>query len=134
MAPSSPAFIEAVEAANIPIVKDLNSGNGIGVRQGTGALTSDYRRSSAYDYYRAAANRTNLVVLHDAAVQQITFTKDANGTPVANGVIIIDHIAGLHRTVTAAKEVIVTLGTFQSPQMLMVSVCSSPHPPPVKGC
>ncbi|RYP53508.1 hypothetical protein DL768_001545 [Monosporascus sp. mg162] len=119
--PSSTAFIEACEAVGIPLVKDLNTGNGIGVKQGTGALTSKYRRSSAYDYYKAASDRPNLTVMHNSPVQQITFTKDTPGKPRASGVVFIDHTAARHHTIAAKKEVIVTLGTFQSPQMLMVS-------------
>ncbi|KAJ3949070.1 uncharacterized protein N0V96_000181 [Colletotrichum fioriniae] len=37
------------------------------------------------------------------------------------GVVFIDHSLGRHHVISASKEVIVTLGTFQSPQMLMVS-------------
>ncbi|GKT63338.1 glucose-methanol-choline oxidoreductase [Colletotrichum tofieldiae] len=119
--PSSVAFIEACEAVDIPIVQDLNNGKNVGVKQGTATLTSKYRRSSAYDYYKVASNRPNVQILHNAPVQQITFSRNSNGTPVASGVVFIDHSRGRHHTVAASKEVIVTLGTFQSPQILMVS-------------
>ncbi|KXH61843.1 hypothetical protein CNYM01_09038 [Colletotrichum nymphaeae SA-01] len=119
--PSSVAFIEACEAVNIPIVADLNTGKNVGVKQGSATINSKYRRSSAYDYYKAITNRPNLLILHDSPVQSITFARNATGTPVASGVVFIDHSLGRHRVVSASKEVIVTLGTFQSPQMLMVS-------------
>ncbi|KAF4342456.1 glucose-methanol-choline oxidoreductase:gmc oxidoreductase [Fusarium beomiforme] len=119
--PSSVAFIDACAAIDLPIVQDLNNGKNVGVKQGTATLTSKYRRSSAYDYYKAASKRPNVDIFHNAPVQQITFSKNATGTPVATGVIFIDHTQGRFRTVAASKEVIVTLGTFQSPQMLMVS-------------
>ncbi|RBR17406.1 hypothetical protein FVER53590_11901 [Fusarium verticillioides] len=119
--PSSIAFIDACAAIDIPIVQDLNNGKNVGVKQGTATLTSKYRRSSAYDYYKAAANRPHVDVLHNAPVQQIMFSNNATGYPIATGVNFIDHSQGRHRTVAASKEVIVTLGTFQSPQMLMVS-------------
>ncbi|KAF4784731.1 hypothetical protein HER10_EVM0011723 [Colletotrichum scovillei] len=119
--PSSVAFIEACEAVNIPIVADLNTGKNVGVKQGSATINSKYRRSSAYDYYKAIANRPNLLILHDSPVQSITFARNATGTPVASGVVFIDHSLGRHRVISASKEVIVTLGTFQSPQMLMVS-------------
>ncbi|KAH7253717.1 choline dehydrogenase [Fusarium redolens] len=119
--PSSITFIDACAAIDIPIVQDLNSGKNVGVKQGTATLTSKYRRSSAYDYYKAAAKRPNVDILHNAPVQQIMFSKNATGVPVATCVNFIDHSQGRHRTVAASREVIVTLGTFQSPQMLMVS-------------
>ncbi|KAH8892594.1 glucose-methanol-choline oxidoreductase [Thozetella sp. PMI_491] len=119
---SSVGFIKAAEAANVPIVNELNAGNGTGVKQGTACLTSKYRRSSAYDsYYKRSVDRPNLDVLHDAPVQKILFSKNATGTPVATGIVFIDQWTGLYRTVSAKKEVLVTLGSFQSPQLLMVS-------------
>ncbi|KAK1510059.1 hypothetical protein CABS01_07731 [Colletotrichum abscissum] len=119
--PSSVAFIEACEAVNIPIVADLNTGKNVGVKQGSATINSKYRRSSAYDYYKAITNRPNLLILHDSPVQSIAFTRNATGSPIASGVVFIDHSLGRHRVISASKEVIVTLGTFQSPQMLMVS-------------
>ncbi|KAJ0306243.1 hypothetical protein COL5a_003769 [Colletotrichum fioriniae] len=119
--PSSVAFIEACEAVNIPIVADLNTGKNVGVKQGSATINSKYRRSSAYDYYKAIANRPNLLILHNSPVQSITFARNATGSPVATGVVFIDHSLGRHHVISASKEVIVTLGTFQSPQMLMVS-------------
>ncbi|KAJ4275191.1 hypothetical protein NW764_010699 [Fusarium oxysporum] len=49
------------------------------------------------------------------------FSRNATGVLVATGVSFIDHSQGRHRSIAASKEVIVTLGTFQPPQMLMVS-------------
>ncbi|SCO81488.1 related to Versicolorin B synthase [Fusarium oxysporum] len=114
-------FLDAYAAIDIPIVRDLNNGRNVGVKQGTATLTSKYRRSSAYDYYNAAAKRPNVDIFHNAPVQQIMFLRNATGVLVATGVSFIDHSQGRHRSIAASKEVIVTLGTFQSPQMLMVS-------------
>ncbi|EWZ01185.1 hypothetical protein FOYG_00858 [Fusarium oxysporum NRRL 32931] len=102
-------------------IRDLNNGRNVGVKQGTATLTSKYRRSSAYDYYNAAAKRPNVDIFHNAPVQQIMFSRNATGVLVATSVSFIDHSQGRHRSIAASKEVIVTLGTFQSPQMLMVS-------------
>ena len=111
-----------MEAINVPIVNELNSGNGTGVKQGTGCLDSSYRRSSAYDsFYKQAAGRHNLDVLSNAPVLSIT-TEKVNGTPTATGVVFIDEPAGLVHNVTAKKEIIISMGAFQSPQLLMTSV------------
>ncbi|EWZ82387.1 hypothetical protein FOWG_14065 [Fusarium oxysporum f. sp. lycopersici MN25] len=118
-----PSFIKSnrFNALNNGTVRDLNNGRNLGVKQGTATLTSKYRRSSAYDYYNAAAKRPNVDIFHNAPVQQIMFSRNATGVLVATGVSFIDHSQGRHRSIAASKEVIVTLGTFQPPQMLMVS-------------
>jgi choline dehydrogenase len=119
---TSVGFIHACEAANIPIVEELNSGNGTGVKQGTGILDSRYRRSSSYDaFYKQASNRTNLNVLFNSPVSKIVFD-DTDGTPKATGVQFTDESTSLVYRVHAKKEVIVSMGAFQSPQLLMISV------------
>ncbi|EMT67178.1 Choline dehydrogenase [Fusarium odoratissimum] len=85
-------------------LRDLNNGRNVGVKQGTATLTSKYRRSSAYDYYKAAAKRPNVDIFHNAPVQQIMFSRNAAGVPVATGVSFIDHSQGRHRSIAASKE------------------------------
>ncbi|RJE25060.1 GMC oxidoreductase [Aspergillus sclerotialis] len=120
--PPNPAFIKACTRVGIPIVKDLNSGCGIGVKQGTVAIDQQYRRSSGYSFYERAKGRSNLKVMHESPVQKLLFEQPkGNANPRATAVVFIDHIAGLFRNVSVKKEVIVTLGAIQSPQLLMVS-------------
>jgi choline dehydrogenase-like flavoprotein len=115
---TSVAFIRACEAANIPIVNELNAGNGTGVKQGTANLDSRYRRSSSYDgFYKQASNRSNLDVRYYATVNKIVVD---NAT--ARGVVYIDQRTSYIHTVTATKEVVVSMGAFHSPQLLMLSV------------
>ena len=119
---TSIGFIRACEAANIPIVEELNTGNSTGVKQGTDILDSRYRRSSSYDsFYKQAANRTNLNVMFNAPVSEIIFDNTTE-TPTATGVVFTDQSTSLVYGVNAKKEVIVSMGGFQSPQLLMVSV------------
>ena len=121
VADSSPAFVEVLAAANVPIVEELNAGNNTGVRQGTATIDSRYRRSSSYDsYYQQAAGRPNLQVLYDAQVQRILTTKQGD-TAAATGVVFVDQATSLFQQVTARKEVVLCAGAFQSPQLLMVS-------------
>jgi choline dehydrogenase-like flavoprotein len=102
----------------------LNSGDGIGVKQGSVALDSRYQRSSGYCYYERAKGRPNLKVIHHAPAQAITFRQtQGNEKPCATGVVFMDSAAGLFRTISVNKEVILALGAVQTPQLLMVSVC-----------
>jgi len=120
--PSTEGFITACsEAAGIPIVQDLNLGNSHGVKHGTTTMDSRLRRSSSYDsFYKQAANRTNLKVLHDAPVSGLIMDTTGN-RPRAIGVNYINQRTALVNRARARKEVIVSLGAFHSPQLLMTS-------------
>lgn len=131
MPDSTNGFVQACsEAANIPIVNDLNVGNGVGVKHGTATLNSVLRRSSSYDgFYQQSRNRTNLRVLHDSPVTGIAFsqsngnsTGNSTAVPRAIGVSYIEQRVGFVRQARARKEVIISMGAFQSPQLLLVSV------------
>ncbi|KIX06072.1 uncharacterized protein Z518_04046 [Rhinocladiella mackenziei CBS 650.93] len=119
---SNIGFIEACEAINVPIVDELNNGNNTGVKQGTGCLDPQFRRSSSYDsFYQQARNRTNLDVLHYATVNSIQFEQGANGSTRATGISFTDQPTALVHTANATKEVILSMGAFNTPQLLMIS-------------
>ncbi|PVH76829.1 GMC oxidoreductase [Cadophora sp. DSE1049] len=121
--PSNVAFIQACAAANIPIVEDLNTGNNTGVKQGTGCLDSRFRRSSSWDSFgQQAKGRKNLDILHWAPVQSLQFETEKEGEePRASGVVFVDEPTGRIHVVKARKEVVVSMGAFHSPQLMMVS-------------
>ncbi|EGY15125.1 alcohol dehydrogenase [Verticillium dahliae VdLs.17] len=119
--PTGIAFMHACEAANIPIVHDYNTGNSTGVKQGTATLDANLLRSSSYDgYLKKVINRTNLDVLYYAPVQRLLWDTEGE-KPRATGVQFLDHPSGRMYQVHAAKEVVVSMGAFQTPQLLMVS-------------
>lgn len=61
--------------------------------------------------------------MHDSPVQKVLFDQPkGNANPRATAVVFIDHFTGVFRVVSVKKEVILTLGAIQSPQLLMVSV------------
>ena len=119
---TSVAFINACDALNIPIVQDLNSGNGVGVTQGKGTIDAAIRRSDSYTrYYVPVQGRSNLKVLTQSPVQSIILEQQDNSSK-ATGVVYLDESTGQFINVTANKETIVSAGVFQSPQLLMLSV------------
>jgi choline dehydrogenase-like flavoprotein len=71
-----------------------------------------------------AENRTNLEVLTYATAQQILTTAEGDDLKAA-GAIVSHHSTGELLVVMANKKVILAARTFQSPQLLMVSVCHS---------
>ncbi len=74
-----------------------------------------HRSSSQTSYLNGAINTTSIVVYTNTLANSILF--DANHT--ATGVSV--QTASLHYTIYASHEVILSAGTFQSPQLLMLS-------------
>lgn len=119
---SNVGFMRSLEAVNVPVVNELNAGNATGVKQGLGTLDSTLRRSGSFDsFYRQAENRSNLDVLFNAPVSELVLDTEGD-TPTATGVVFVDQNTGLIHQVSASKEVILSMGAFHSPQMLMLSV------------
>ncbi|EAT86669.2 hypothetical protein SNOG_05605 [Parastagonospora nodorum SN15] len=84
---SNPSFMNATSAIGIPVVKDQNGGNPIGIKQGTMTLDENFERSSSYDsYYKAAKGRTNLNVRDRAVVARIIFDDKTLGTDEVHAV------------------------------------------------
>lgn len=79
------------------------------------------RSFAATAYYRPNARRPNLKVLTDAYVNKVIFAplKDKRNNLVATGLSFTAQ--GKKYVVDARKEVIISAGTFQSPQLLELS-------------
>jgi choline dehydrogenase len=111
---SSYDFIEATERLGIPRTEDINGAvhDGVGFMQHT---IRDGRRYSAYTaFVEPVRHRSNLTVLTGAAVQRIVLKGN-----VATGVEVA--VNGDRRTFEAAREVILSAGSLNSPQVLMLS-------------
>jgi len=110
------AFVEAGLQAGFPLNKDFNaeSQDGFGYNQLT--IRKGRRSSTAAAYLRPNRGRANLKVIIDASATRILFRdREAIGVEFRQG--------GNVRTVLARREVIVSGGTFNSPQLLQVSGC-----------
>ncbi|KAI9846711.1 MAG: hypothetical protein M1837_003766 [Sclerophora amabilis] len=125
-APGSSAFIESLGAIGVEPTNDLNTGNNVGAKQETLTLDTEYHRSSAYDnYYIQAMDRPNLRVLTGAPVQRIIL-KEEGSAVYATGVIYTDYASGATINATCSKEVIMSAGSFQTPQLLLLSGIGPP--------
>lgn len=90
---------------------ELNGSSWAAVTMNAGDQTRD---SSETSYFQLVNGQTNVKVYHHTMALKINFS----GT-IATGVRV--ETLGLKYTLKAKKEVIVCAGTFQSPQLLMVS-------------
>ncbi len=111
---SSHDFIEATARLGVPPTEDFNGA----VHDGVGFMQHTIRGGRRYSAYTAfvepVRHRRNLTVLTEAAVQRIVLTGN-----VATGVEVV--VKGERRTFDAAKEVILSAGSLNSPQILMLS-------------
>ncbi|KAK8061598.1 choline dehydrogenase [Apiospora phragmitis] len=100
----------------IPTVQDFNSGQLMGCQYAATTINSNMKReTSETSFLKIAAGRPNLTVIQLALAKKVLF----DGNRRATGVVY--QIGPLAFTAKAAREVIVSAGAFQSPQLLMVS-------------
>ena len=112
--PLSDAFLQAASELQLPVNHDFNgkTQEGVGYYQVT--QRDGERCSAAKAFLTPARQRKNLTVLTDAHAERILFeNKKAVGVRFSQG--------RASKTVQARREVIVSAGAFQSPQLLMLS-------------
>jgi choline dehydrogenase len=112
--PLSDAFIQAAAQVGIPVNDDFNgaSQEGAGYYQTT--TRNGRRGSTARTYLRAARERHNLKIETDALAQRIVFDgKRASG--------VVYRQRGTLKSARARKEVLVSSGAYNSPQLLQLS-------------
>jgi len=112
--PLSEAFVKAAVEAGIPFNKDFNGAT----QEGVGFFQTTTRRgrraSSAFSYLRPARSRGNLRVETDALAQRLIFEgRRARAVDYRqNGVV---------RRARARREILVSSGAYNSPQLLQLS-------------
>ncbi len=112
------------EQVGLNVIPGLNDGALFGSAYAT--LTIDpsnaYRSSSESSFLQAALqNGTAPTVYKNSFAQQILFDSNNTATGVWVQTASVYGIQSLNYTIRARKEVIVSAGVFQSPQLLMVS-------------
>jgi choline dehydrogenase len=112
--PLSEAFVKAAIEAGLPFNPDFNGAK----QEGAGFFQSTTRRgrraSSAFSYLRPARNRGNLLIETDALAQRILFEgRRARAVEYRQ--------RGQPRTARARREILVSSGAYNSPQLLQLS-------------
>src|SRR5437899_5392324 len=109
------AWLEAGKAVGIPPTPDYNSKMQEGFGRGQYTIRDGRRSSSARAYLRPARKRGNLTVETGAhATRVLMHGTHAIGVEYVTG-------AGDRKQVAASRDVIVSTGAFNAPQLLMLS-------------
>ncbi len=108
------AWVEAGQQFGLPMNTDFNAATDYGVGAYQLSIRNGWRSSSAVAFLRPAQRRANLTVLTQAHLHRVLF----DGT-TATGVEW-DQNGGIHQA-RAEREVILSAGTIQSPQLLQLS-------------
>jgi choline dehydrogenase len=111
---ASAAWVEAGAEFGLPRNSDFNGATTLGVGSYQLGIGRHWRTSSASAFLRPAAQRPNLTVITTAQVSKIVFRGS-----VAMGVEWVQ--AGQTRRAAADREVILSAGVLQSPQLLQLS-------------
>jgi choline dehydrogenase len=110
----SAAFVAAAVETGIPLNRDFNGAS----QEGAGFFQTTTRRgrraSTAVSYLQPAKGRRNLQVETSALAQRILF----EGT---RAVAVAYRKAGVPRTARARREILISGGTYNSPQLLQLS-------------
>lgn len=119
MNPSSRAWIEAGIQAGHPFNSDMNAGDPFGMAQMQGNYSDGVRQSASACYLQPAMYRSNLRILTGVHVKRVLLTADR--------AIGIEYLQGRKSvTVHAKREVILSGGAINSPQILQLSGIGNP--------
>jgi 4-pyridoxate dehydrogenase len=108
------AWIDAAKQAGLPYTDDYNGEHGEGVGRSQYTIRNGRRSSTSTAYLKPARNRPNLTVETNALTTRIVMDgKRARGVEFTNN--------GMTVVANADREVILSAGTFNTPQLLMLS-------------
>lgn len=114
MNPIADAFVEAAAQAGHEKNPDFNGARQEGFGRYQTTQENGMRASTAVRYLHPNMGRENLTVITDALALQVLFDGDrASGVQIDRG--------GSVEEVLASREVILSAGAYQSPQLLMIS-------------
>jgi len=118
--PFGNAFVKACEEVGIPRTGDYNGKSQLGASLLQFSMKNGFRHSTASAFLKPIISRPNLEVRTHAQVSKILIKNDE-----AEGVEYFTKKG--KEKVYATKEVILSAGSFQSPQLLMLSGIGDPN-------
>lgn len=113
------SFADAAAEAGVEKTDDFNSGDNAGVGYFDVNQRSGWRWNTSKAFLRPVKSRENLTIWTEAQVEKLTFDKGADGQLRCNGAQV--HRAGNPVSVSAVKEVVLSAGAVNSPQILQLS-------------
>lgn len=118
--PLNRAFLNAAAEMDLPYTDDFNGANQEGVGWYDQTIRTGRRQTTARTYLRMAEKRPNLTVITGAQVRRVSLKgKKATGVTVTR--------KGRVETWYASKEVILSGGAINSPQLLQLSGIGDPE-------
>ncbi|NCF75565.1 MAG: choline dehydrogenase [Proteobacteria bacterium] len=108
------AFLQAAEQAGHPHTDDLNGAQQEGFGPMPMTVAQGRRSSTSRSYLRTALNRPNLRVLTHAIVERIRLKE-------GRAVGVDAQVRGKRHGIAARREVLLSAGAINSPQLLMLS-------------
>ncbi|WP_419905985.1 GMC family oxidoreductase [Kiloniella sp.] len=114
MHPFSQRFLQAAQDINWPVTKNFNGPEKEGLSMIRATVRKGFRWSSADAFLRPAKKRSNLEVVTNALVEKVTMHEGR-----ANGVRY--RIGDKNHEASATREVILSAGAINSPQLLQLS-------------
>lgn len=117
----SEPYVKTMNRLNVSTNMTPDSGNPIGIYNSpTTVDRKTGKRSYSAAYHIANINKSNFVVLTGARATKVNFSPSKrDGKIVASGITF--QVNGTSYVVNATKEVILSAGSFQSPQLLELS-------------
>jgi len=118
--PLSRHYLAAAQHLGLPINRDFNGAAQFGVGYNPVNIAGGRRMSSARAFLKPAMGRANLKIETDASVERIAFEgRKAVGVAYIRG--------GMRRLAQARREVIISAGAINTPQLLQVSGIGPPE-------
>ncbi len=113
------SFADAAEETGVQKTDDFNSGDNAGVGYFDVNQRSGWRWNTSKAFLRPAKQRKNLTIWTEAQVEKLTFETGSDGALRCVGATA--HREGQPVAVRAVKEVVLSAGAVNSPQILQLS-------------
>jgi len=113
------AWRDAAAECGIPKIEEFNRGDNFGNSYFQMNQKSGRRWSATRAFLDPIESRSNLTILTEAHVLELTFDKRPDGALSASGVRV--RLPGGEQTFSAANEVVLSAGAVASPQLLQLS-------------